>query len=74
MTIHNLPKWNLTEIYESINDPKIDKDINKIKKLISIFEKKWKGKIKKLSALQVNSKQGLCCVIKRKLLAQTLFA
>ena len=53
MTIHNLPKWNLTEIYESINDPKIDKDINKIKKLISIFEKKWKGKIKKLSAEEI---------------------
>ena len=46
MTIHNLPKWNLTEIYE--NDPKIDKDINKIKKLISIFEKNGKVKLKTL--------------------------
>ena len=53
MTIHNLPKWNLKEIYESINDPKIDKDLNKIKKLISVFEKKWKGKIKKLSAEEI---------------------
>ena len=30
-----------------------NEDINKIKKLISIFEKKWKGKIKKLSAEEI---------------------
>ena len=53
MTIHNLPKWDLTEIYQNPNDPKIDKDISKIKNSIIKFENKWKGSIKSLSGKDI---------------------
>ncbi len=38
-------QWDLTEFYTSIRDPKINKDIEKVGKLISEFNKKYKGKV-----------------------------
>ena len=45
-----LPTWDLTEIYEDINDPKINKDISEIRDTVDQFLKKWKGKINNLSS------------------------
>ena len=38
-------QWDLTEFYTNIKDPKIDEDIEKVGKLISEFNKKYKGKV-----------------------------
>ena len=45
-----LPTWDLSEIYKDIDDPNIESDIIKIKKLSQDFSNKWKGKIKNLNA------------------------
>jgi oligoendopeptidase F len=37
-------KWDLTKIYKSLNDPKIEKDVLKTEKNIALFEKKYKNK------------------------------
>ena len=47
---NQLPIWNLSEIYKDIKDPNIGKDIKEISKLSNEFLKKWKGRIKELSA------------------------
>ena len=44
-----LPAWDLTDLYKSIHDPKIKKDLEKYKKLNIDFAKKYKGKLAKLS-------------------------
>lgn len=46
----NLPSWDLTDLYTSIKDPQIDKDLNSYKKQAIEFSKKYKSKIAKLSA------------------------
>ena len=43
-----LPTWDLSEIYEDIEDPNIGSDIENIKNLSTDFSTKWKGKIKNL--------------------------
>lgn len=45
-----LPAWDLRDLYKSINDPQITKDLNTYKKSAADFAKKYKGKIAKLSA------------------------
>ena len=45
-----LPTWDLSEIYENIDDPNIELDIKKIKELSEDFSIQWKGKIKDLNA------------------------
>ncbi len=45
-----LPAWDLGDLYKSINDPQINKDLNTYKKSAADFAKKYKGKIAKLSA------------------------
>ncbi|MDR1026505.1 MAG: M3 family oligoendopeptidase [Lactobacillus sp.] len=45
-----LPAWNLKELYNSIDDPKIEKDLAKYKKLTEDFTKKYKGKLGSLNA------------------------
>ncbi len=45
---NELPIWDLSEIYESIKDPRIRKDIDEIKYKVDYFQKKWKGKINNL--------------------------
>ena len=47
---NQLPNWDLSEIYKDIKDPNIGKDIKEISKLSNEFLKKWKGRIKELSA------------------------
>ena len=37
---NELPTWDLTEIYEDINDPKINKDISEIRYTVDQFQKK----------------------------------
>src|SRR5260221_2854016 len=46
------PNWNLTDLYSSLADPKIEKDQKEIQNLTSKFIKTYKGKInsKKLTA------------------------
>lgn len=39
------PEWNLNDLYESINDSKINKDFERIKKEARIFEKEFRGNI-----------------------------
>ena len=46
-----LPSWNLSEIYQNIDDPNIESDIKTIKNLSQNFVTKWKGKIKDLNYL-----------------------
>lgn len=46
----NLPSWDLSDLYKSIKDPQIDKDLNSYKKQAVDFSKKYKSKIAKLSA------------------------
>ena len=45
-----LPAWDLSDMYKGINDPKIAKDLEKIRKGKQAFAKKYKGKIASLSA------------------------
>lgn len=46
----NLPSWDLSDLYKSIKDPQIDKDLNSYKKQAVDFSKKYKSKIAKLPA------------------------
>lgn len=45
-----LPAWDLSDMYKGINDPKIAKDLEKLRKGKIAFAKKYKGKIAELSA------------------------
>ena len=48
----NLPAWDLTDLYKSIDDKQIAKDLKIYQKSALDFAKKYKGKIAKLSAKQ----------------------
>lgn len=43
-------RWDLSELYSGLNDPKIKKDQAKIERLVVAFTKNYKGKIKNNSA------------------------
>lgn len=45
-----LPAWDLSDMYKGITDPKIAKDLDKIRRGNLAFAKKYKGKIAALSA------------------------
>ncbi|MCK9379101.1 MAG: M3 family oligoendopeptidase [Candidatus Moranbacteria bacterium] len=48
------PEWNLDDLYESINDPKISNDFERIKKEAQIFENKFRGNMdEKTSASEI---------------------
>jgi len=47
--INNLPAWDLSDMYKGIDDIKINKDLEKVRKGNSAFAKKYKGKIATLS-------------------------
>jgi len=49
-TVLDLPVWNLADLYPSIKSKKINKDLSFIKNTSKTFEKKYEGKISKLSA------------------------
>ena len=55
MTKNKLPKWNLSEIYLNYKDPKIEKDITKIKVSVHNFVRKWKDKIKALDGKEISN-------------------
>ncbi len=46
--------WDLTDIYKSIKDKQVDKDLKTYKKNVEDFAKKYKTKIAKLSARDFN--------------------
>ena len=51
--LKGLPVWNLVDLYPSISSKKIQTDLNFIRIESKFFEKKYKGKITKLSSLQL---------------------
>lgn len=46
----NLPAWDLSELYKGIDDPNVNKDLDKYRRLCASFAKKYKGKLAGLSA------------------------
>ena len=50
MTATNQVTWDLTELFPSITDPKIDQAIADTKSTADMFEKTYRGKIASLSA------------------------
>lgn len=46
----SLPEWNLTSLYQSMEDPKIDSDLSQVEKDIKAFAKAYKGKVTSLNA------------------------
>ncbi len=47
-------KWDLKDLYNTIKDKNIEKDLNSYKKNVLAFAKKYKGKIAKLNAKSFN--------------------
>ena len=47
---NNLPAWDLSDLYKSIDDPKVKTDIKKLGQLAQSFAADYKGKIGKLTA------------------------
>ena len=50
MTNNNLPQWNLTKFYQSLNDPQIKEDLSLIEKNCEEFSCKYLDKISQLQA------------------------
>ena len=48
----NMPAWDLSDLYSSINDTNIDADIEKLNKMINDFQS-YKGNIKRLNGKQL---------------------
>lgn len=48
MSKNKLPVWDLSEYYDGVDDPKIEKDIKSYEKLSLDFNKKYKGRVSKL--------------------------
>ena len=44
-----LPAWDLSDLYKSISDPKINEDLEKYRKFCLSFARKYKGKLQTLS-------------------------
>lgn len=49
-TKNNLPAWDLSDLYNGINDPKINEDLQKYQKMAEKFAADYKGKLKSMSA------------------------
>ena len=56
----NLPAWDLSDLYNGIDDPKINKDLEKIRKLNLKLAKDYKGKIASLSPAEFLKAVKLC--------------
>ena len=48
MSKNKFPVWDLSEYYNGIDDPKIEKDLEAYAKLALDFNKKYKGRVSKL--------------------------
>lgn len=46
----NMPVWNLNDLYNGINDPRIKNDLKYLDEYTTIFEEKYRGKVIKFSA------------------------
>lgn len=44
-----LPRWNLSEYYQGVDDPQIDKDLARYDELTAVFAEKYKGKLAKMA-------------------------
>ncbi|MDA1169356.1 MAG: M3 family oligoendopeptidase [bacterium] len=56
MTTKNLPTWDLTDLYNGITDPKIDRDFETLTAAAIAFEKEWRKKVNmKISAETLRS-------------------
>lgn len=51
--IMNLPNWDLTDLYKSDVDPKIEKDLKSLKDRCSKFAKNYKGSLHKIKAKEL---------------------
>lgn len=49
MNLKNLPKWDLTDFYQSISDKNIELDFKTLTQKVTEFAKNYKGKVTKLS-------------------------
>ena len=47
---NDLPGWNLSDLYQGIDDKQIDKDLETYRKTAMQFAKKYKGKVAELDA------------------------
>ena len=50
MTKNDMPAWDLSDLYQSINDPQISKDLEQYRRQTVSFARKYKGKLAALSA------------------------
>ena len=42
---NGLPTWDLSDLYDSIDDPRLDSDLNSMVDQAAAFEAKYKGRI-----------------------------
>ena len=42
--------WDLSVLYESLNDPQIEADIDKLTEMVDAFVARWRGKVAEMSA------------------------
>ena len=42
--------WDLSVFYASLDDPRIESDIDKLKALVADFQARWRGKVAEMSA------------------------
>lgn len=52
MKTEQLPAWDLTDLYQSIDDPKIEADLEKYRKFCKAFARKYKGHLGELSGTE----------------------
>lgn len=46
---NNLPQWDLSDFYSSLDAPEVEKDFTKLEKICASFSKNYDGKVPKLS-------------------------
>lgn len=52
MTKNNLPGWDLSDLYNGINDPKINEDLQKYQKMTEQFAADYKGRLQNMTAAE----------------------
>lgn len=55
MKKENLPAWDLTDLYSGIDDPKINKDLEKYRKFCKNFARKYKGNLGNLNGAELGA-------------------
>lgn len=54
MKTQQLPAWNLTDLYQSITDPKIAAGLEKYRKFCKSFARRYKGRLGELSGAELS--------------------